>query len=186
MPVERAVQILGENAVVHARLVFDTVDWVESDKINRCKAHKYPTVFGDLLTKRVLSATHSKAASVWVASTAELLRHGDHPKTVQHVAIEISAAYIKGVSDKFGNSRVVYDKFHVIQNEVKAGDQVREVESRADGGQRDRSEWIRWISLKNRVNWTVKEAQKWESMALNKCLTGSANQMTLMLQGIYE
>jgi hypothetical protein len=33
------------------------------------------------------------------------------PKTIQHVAIEMSAAYTKGVSDKFGNIRVVCDKF---------------------------------------------------------------------------
>jgi transposase len=40
--------------------------------------------------------------------------------------------------------------------------------------------------LKNRVNWTEKEAQKWESMALERCVTGMAYQMRLVLQGIYE
>jgi transposase len=40
--------------------------------------------------------------------------------------------------------------------------------------------------LKNRVNWAEKEAQKWESMALERCVTGMAYQMRLVLQGIYE
>jgi transposase len=40
--------------------------------------------------------------------------------------------------------------------------------------------------LKNRVNWTEKEAQKWESMALERCVTGIAYEMRLVLQGIYQ
>ncbi len=47
---------------------------------------------------------------------------------------------------------MVYDKFHVIQNVVKACDQVRKAESRADTGKRDRFERTRWMWLKNRVN----------------------------------
>ncbi len=98
----------------------------------------------------------------------------------------MSAAYTKGMSDNLGNAQVVYDKFHVIQNVVEACDQVRKAESRADAGKRDRLERARWMWLKNRVNWTEKEAQKWESMALERCVTGMAYQMRLVLQGIYE
>ena len=43
-----------------------------------------------------------------------------------------------------------------------------------------------WMWLKNRGNWTEKEAQKWESMALERCVTGMAYEMRLVLQGIYE
>jgi len=49
-----------------------------------------------------------------------LLRHTGHPKAIQYVAIDMSSAYIKGVSDNFGNAQVVYDKFHIIQNVVEA------------------------------------------------------------------
>ena len=90
------------------------------------------------------------------------------------------------MSDNFGNARVVYDKFYVIQNIVEACDKVREVENRADTGNRDRFVRTRWMWLKNRVNWTEKEAQKWESMALERCVTGRAYEMRLVLQGIYQ
>ena len=40
--------------------------------------------------------------------------------------------------------------------------------------------------LKNRVKWTEKETQKWESMALKRCVAGMASEMKLVLQGIYE
>ena len=47
--------------------------------------------------------------------------------------------------------------------------------------QRDRLERTRWMWLKNRVNWTEKETQKWESIALERCVTGMAYEMRLVL-----
>ena len=198
MPVKRAGQILGESdtrmwrmlfahvKAAHARLSFDNVVWVGADEMNRRKGHNYLTVFADLLAKRVLFATPGKDASVWEAFAAELLRHNGHPKAIQYVAIDMSAAYIKGVSANFGNAQVVYDKFHVIQNVVEACDQVRKAESRSNDGKRDLLERTRWMWLKNRVNWTERETQKWESMALERCVTGIAYEMRLVLQGIYQ
>ena len=198
MPVKRAGQILGESdtrmwrmlfahvKAAHARLSFDNVVWVGGDEMNRRKGHNYLTVFADLLAKRVLFATPGKDASVWEAFAAELLRHNGHPKAIQYVAIDMSPAYIKGVSDNLGNAQVVYDKFHVIQNVVEACDRVRKLESRSNAGKRDLLERTRWMWLKNRVNWTEKDAQKWESMALERCVTGIAYEMRLVLQGIYQ
>ena len=198
MPVKRAGQILGESdtrmwrmlfahvKAAHARLSFDNVVWVGADEMNRRKGHNYLTVFADLLAKRVLFATPGKDASVWEAFAAELLRHNGHPKAIQYVAIDMSAAYIKGVSANFGNAQVVFDKFHVIQNVVEACDQVRKAESRSNDGKRDLLERTRWMWLKNRVNWTERETQKWESMALERCVTGMAYEMRLVLQGIYQ
>jgi transposase len=199
MPVKRAGQILGESdtrmwrmlfahvKAAYARLSFGKVVWVGADEMNRRRnEHNYPTVFADLMTKRVHFARRCLGASVWAAFAEELLRHNGHPKAIQHVAIDMSAAYTKGISDNLGNAQVVYDKFHVIQNVVEACDQVRKAESRADAGKRDRLERTRWMWLKNRVNWTEKETQKWESMALDRCVTGMAYEMRLVLQGIYE
>ena len=193
MPVKRAGQILGESdtrmlrmlfahvKAAYGRLSFENVVWVGADEMNRRKGHNYLTVFADLLAKRVLFATPGKDASVWEALAAKLLRHNGHPKAIQHVAIDMSAAYTKGVSDNLGNARGVYDKFHVIQNVVEACDQIRKIESRADAGKRDLLERTRWMWLKNRVNWTERETQKWESMSLERCVTGMAYEMRLVL-----
>ena len=125
----------------------------------RRKGHNYLTVFADLVAKRVLFATSGKDASVWAAFAEELLRHNGHPKAIQHLAIDMSAAYAKGVSNNLGNAQVVYDKFHVIQNVVEACDQVRKAESRADNGRQDRLDRPPWLWLKNRGNWTEKDTQ---------------------------
>jgi len=198
MPVKRAGQILGESdsrmwrmlfahvKAAHARLSFDNVVWVGADEMNRRKGHNYLTVFADLLAKRVLFATAGKDASVWEAFAAELLRHNGHPKAIRRVAIDMSAAYTKGVASNLGNAQVVYDKFHVIQNVVEACDQVRKAESRSDAGKRELLERTRWMWLKNRANWTEKETHKWESMSLERCVTGMAYEMRLVLQGVYQ
>ena len=198
MPVKRAGQILGESdsrmwrmlfahvKAAHARLSFDNVVWVGADEMNRRKGHNYLTVFADLLAKRVLFATPGKDASVWEAFAAELLRYNGHPKAIRRVAIDMSAAYTKGVASNLGNAQVVYGKFHVIQNVVEACDQVRKAESRSDAGKRELLERTRWMWLKNRANWTEKETHKWESMSLERCVTGMAYEMRLVLQGIYQ
>ena len=76
----------------HARLSFKNVVWVGADEMNRRKGHNYLTVFADLVAKRVLFAPRGKDAFVWAAFAAELLRHDGHPKAIQHVAIDMSAA----------------------------------------------------------------------------------------------
>jgi hypothetical protein len=93
----------------------------------------------------------------------------------------MSAAYPKGVRDKLGSARVLHDKFHVIQNVVEAFDQVQKAESRAGAGKGDRLERNRWMWLNIRVNWTEKKVQKWRAMALERCVTDMACEMSLVL-----
>jgi transposase len=182
MAVKRAGQILRESdtrmwrmffaqlKAAHSRLSFDNVVWVGADEMNRRKGHNYLTVFADLVAKRGLVATPGKDASVWAALAEELLQHNRYPQAIQHVVIDMSAAYAGGVSDNLRNAQVEYDKFHVIQNVVEACDQVRNAESRADAGKRDRLERTRSTWLKSRVIWTETETQKRESMALERCV----------------
>jgi hypothetical protein len=40
--------------------------------------------------------------------------------------------------------------------------------------------------FKNRVDWAEKEIHKWESVALERCVTVTAYEMRLVLQCIYE
>jgi hypothetical protein len=102
-------------------------------------------VFVDLMAKSGLVAMPGKDSLVWQAFAAELLRHSGHPKAIQHLAIDMSAAYTNRVSLHLGSARVVYDKFHDIENVVEACDRVLMEESWADAGERDRLERTRWM-----------------------------------------
>ena len=76
---------------------------------------------------------------------------------------------------------MVYDKFHVIQSVAEACDRIRKIESRADAGKRDQLERTQWMWLKNREKWTEKETLKWESVALERCVTGMAYEIRRVL-----
>lgn len=106
----------------HARLSSENMVWVGADEINLRTGHNYLMVFANLIDKKVIFATPGKGATVCATFFQELLLHNAHLKATQHLAIDIKAADTKGVSDHFRNARVVCDKFHVIQNVVKACD----------------------------------------------------------------
>ncbi len=133
----------------HASLSFDNVVWEGADEVNRRKkGHKYLTVFADLVAKRVFFATPGKDVSVWEAFTGDLLQHNGYPKVIRYAAIDMSAAYTKGVNENLGNDRAVYDKFHVTQNVVQACDQVWKAEMRDYAEKRDWMEQTRWMCLR--------------------------------------
>ncbi len=67
--------------------------WLGDDEMNWRKGHDYLTVCADMIAKRVLFDTPGKDASVWQEFAQQLLRHNDHPKPIQHVAIGMSAAF---------------------------------------------------------------------------------------------
>lgn len=198
MPVKRAGEIMGETDHRMWRMLFAHVDaaygqlsledvvWVGADEMNRRKGHNYLTVFADLIQKRVIFATPGKDSSTWEAFAKELVKHNGHPKAITQVAIDMSAAYAKGVRDNLGNAEIVYDKFHVVQNVVKACNDVRTAESRVSAEHRQRLERTRWLWSKNPENWTRKEAQRWEAMARERGVTGLAYEMRLILQDIYR
>jgi transposase len=48
------------------------------------------------------------------------------------VSIDMSPAFIKGVTDKLPNARITFDKFHVIAHASQAVDKTRRAEQRTD------------------------------------------------------
>jgi transposase len=151
MPVKKAGEILGETDQKLWRALFAHVDaawqdlswenviWVGADEMNRKKGHNYLTVFVDLQAKRVLLAVEGKDAGVWERFAEELGNHNGHPKAVTMVAIDMSPAYAKGVRENFGNGQIVFDKFHVVSQVIKAVDEVRRKEVRVDARSRPKS-----------------------------------------------
>ena len=156
-----------------------------ADEMDRKKGHNYLTVFVDLQAKRVLLAVEGKDASVWERFAAELGKHNGHPRAITMVAIDMSPAYQKGVRENFGNAQIVFDKFHVVSQVVKAVDEVRRKEARADASARQQLERSRWLWRKNPETWTTKEGERWTQLQDKPLVTGLAYAMRLELQKAY-
>jgi transposase len=198
MPVKKAGEILGETdqrlwRMLHAHVDaarakedWSEVVWVGADEMNRKKGHNYVTVFADLEGKRVLFGVEGKDAGVWKAFADELFAHNGHPKAVTQVAIDMSAAYVKGVRENFGNARLVFDKFHVVQAANEGVEDVRRLEAQSDEGKRRQLAKSQWIFRKNEENHTEKELTRLEQMDWKHLMTVTAYQMRLILQDLYE
>jgi transposase len=198
MPVKCVRQILGESdsrmwrmlfahvEAACARLSSDNVVWVGANEINRGKGQNSLTVVSNLFAKGMPFAIRGKHTTAWIKFSPEILDREGGPKATRQVTIEMSVASTSQVRDNLRNAQVVYEKFNVIQNVAEGWNQVRKVERRSDAGKRELLERTRWMWLKNPANWTEKEANKSESMALERWVTGLVYEMRLVLQPIYQ
>jgi len=197
MPVSQAGEILGETdtklwralfahvAAAWQDLSWEQVVWVGADEMNRQKGHNYLTVFVDLQAKRVLLAVAGKDAATWERFAEQLVKHNGHPKAITMAAIDMSPAYQKGVRENFGNAQLVFDKFHVVSQVVKAVDEVRRKEARQDPVAREQLERTSWLWRKNPETWTDKEGARWTQLQGKPLVTGLAYAMRLELQKAY-
>jgi transposase len=80
----------------------------------------------------VLFVTEGKDAEIIRALAEDLQAHGCPPEQITSVSIDISPAFIKGVSEELPNARITFDKFHVVWHANAAVDKMRRIEQRSD------------------------------------------------------
>lgn len=199
MPVAAVARHVGETdtrlwRMLHAHVAraWPQVDWsgvvcVGCDELSARKGHRYVSVFCDLIGKRVLFATPGKDKATWEAFVAALGSHNGHPRAITEVSIDMSPAYIAGARENLGDQAViVFDKFHVIAHANQAVDETRRAEQRHLGKtQRDDLKGARWALLKNPVNHTPKQAERYAGLLKSNLASVKAHQMRLILQEIY-
>ncbi len=59
---------------------------------------------------------------VSTGTAQDLQAHGGAPQAVQHVCMDMSAAYLKGVRQSLPEAAISYDRFHVAALAGKAMD----------------------------------------------------------------
>ena len=146
MPVSNAAELVGENdkriwtiiehyvEKAYARSDWGDVERVAIDETSRRKGHTYVTNFLDLDTGRLLFMSEGKEADT-VAQFAEQLKafSGD-PANITEAAIDMSAAYRKGVTEHLSEAEIVFDRFHIAQLAGKAFESVRKEVNAEVGG----------------------------------------------------
>ena len=199
MPVKRAGRILGETdtrlwrmLLAHVKAAYTILDFSEVvhvgvDETDLRKGHSYLTVFADLAGRRVVFATEGKDSSTIGAFAEELLRHNGHPHAVTQIAMDMSAAYLKGAREASGNARIVHDPFHVTALVGAAVDEVRRREAReGDDGTKESLKGSMYLFRKNRENLTEEQAVQMDGLDLKNLATGQAYQVRIELSDIYR
>jgi len=157
MPFAAVARIAGESAyrvmevcrryveLALAQADFSAVKALAIDETSRARGHDYITLAADAVERTVLFVTEGREAKTIKALAADLQAHGCAPAQIESVSIDMSPAFIKGVSEELPNARITFDKFHVIAHASAAVDKTRHIEQRSDPSLKG----MRWTLLKD-------------------------------------
>jgi transposase len=155
---------------------------VGCDETSSRKGHNYVTVFADMQSKEVIFATKGKDSGTIKAFAEELPKHAAQPEQIKEVAMDMSPAFISGVSEQLPEASITFDKFHVIQALNKAQDEVRRMEQKMNPLLTS----SRYIWLKNPENLTAKQKELLETLRYENLKTAKVYQMKMTFQDIYR
>lgn len=129
------------------------------DELSYRRHHQYVTVVVD----------HERGEVVWAAPGKSAATLGqffkalgpDRCAQLEAVTIDMSAAYIKAVTEASPAAKIIFDRFHVQRLAHDAVDEVRRQEvARADASRKKALKKTRWALLKNPWNLTRLESNK--------------------------
>jgi transposase len=156
------------------------------DEISYGRPKKFLTVVVD----------HERGRVVWAAegkSSETLGRFFDtlgptRKSSIEVVTMDMSAAYIKSVTECLPQAEIVFDRFHVVRLLMDAIDEIRrdEVRAMADAEDRKMLKSSRFPLLKNPWNLTRKENQKLSAIQRNNHRLYRAYLLKESFQEIYN
>ena len=129
---------------------FSEVTRLAADETSKARGHDYITLVADADERRVLFVTEGRDADTIKAFAADFTAHGGDPQAVESISIDMSPAFIKGVTQHLPNARITFDKFHVIAHASTAVDKTRRIEQKTDPSLKG----LRWKLLRDRASLT--------------------------------
>jgi transposase len=194
MPVAAAGRIVGEHdtrlwriinyyvAKSRAREDFSNVSRVGTDETASRRGHKYVSLFADVEKSKVIFATEGKDSATVKAFRDDFKAHQGKPENVTEFVIDMSPAFIAGVTEHFSGAAITFDRFHVIKLANEALDEVRRQEQTG----RPELKHSRYVWLKNQANHTVGQAAIFTELSQTKLKTARGYRIKLALQEFYQ
>ena len=130
---------------------FSEVTRLAADETSKSRGHDYITLVADADQRRVLFVTEGKDAETIRDFTTDFTTHGGDPAAIESISIDMSPAFIKGVTQHLPNARITFDKFHVIAHANTAVDKTRRIEQKSDACLKG----LRWKLLRDRASLTA-------------------------------
>ena len=189
MPVSKVADLVGEHDTKLWRVLHHYVDEgrkdedlskvkrVGVDETSKRKGHDYISVFVDLDKSKTIFVTEGKDSKTIKSFKEDLLDHKGNSEDISDFSMDMSPAFISGVSRQFPNADITFDKFHVIKLLNEAVDQVRREEQKEVQDLKK----SRYIWLKNPKNLNKKQLKKMDKLKNLKLKTARAYQIKLTL-----
>ena len=147
---------------------------VALDETSRAKGHDYVTLFADADPdpdrRRVIFVAEGKDATTVEAFEANLRAHHGKPSQIEAISIDMSPAFISGVSEHLPNAKITFDKFHVIAHASEAIAEMRRIEQKTDPSLKG----LRWALLKDRSKLTCAQRAELDGLLTRMTTTRTA------------
>jgi transposase len=128
---------------------YSAVTSLAIDETSRARGQQYVTIAADADERRVVFVGEGRSAQAVGVLAEHMDAHGCTPAQVQQVSIDMSPAYIKGVTEHLPNAQITFDRFHVIAHASAAVEKTRRVEQRSDPALGATLKGMRWTLLKD-------------------------------------
>jgi len=149
--------------------------YIGVDEVARAKGHDYMTVIYDMEQGHLIGVETGRTAEVFSTFLKKIPK--EVALKIEAVAMDMGPAYQKSTRENLPNAAIVFDRFHVMQNYMKALSNQRRIEFRkADKAGQDLLKGTHYLVLKNASKLDENQTQK-----LQKLLDGNTNLNTLYL-----
>lgn len=164
------------------------------DETSVKKGHEYLTVVHDLEAKRLLFACPGRDHTTVAAFAQDLAAHGGDPAAVEHVCMDMSAAYTRGVGEALPKAAISFDRFHVVALANEAMDAVRREEMRTHpaavrealgDGDRKVLKGLLWGMRKNPGGWSKKQTEAMHWLQRSNLKSARAWRLKQALREVY-
>ena len=194
MPVAAAARLIGEHDTRTWRIVFHYVEEALArvdladlrriciDETAAKRGHDYITLFVDIDRRRVVYIADGKDADTVAEFADHVDARGGDASRVKEVCVDMSGAFIKGVTENLTEAEITFDKFHVMKLIGDAVDKVRRAESKS----RPELKRSRYLWLKNETNLNAAQRATLGSLRHTNLKTARAYHLRLAFQDIYK
>jgi transposase len=194
MPILKVAKMLDEHDTKIWRVIiyyvkksrakedFSRVSIVGIDETSFKKGHKYVTIVADIENLKVIYVCEGKNSSTLTKFNEDLINHGGFPTMIQSISCDMSPSFINGISSEFPDSKITFDKFHVMKMMNEAVDEVRKREQLTVKELKN----SKYLWLKNENNLSKEQSKRFLSLKNQNLKTVRAYNIKLGLQEFWD
>jgi transposase len=153
------------------------------DETSRARGQNYITVFMDLAEaqRRVLFVAEGRDARTVERFRKDLESHGGRADHVEEACLDMSPAYIRGLTGAFPRVQLTFDQYHLTALLNEAVDAVRREEQRTH----PELKGTRYVWLKNDWNRTARQAAVFDDLRSSHLATVRATHIKTVFQDVF-
>jgi len=194
MPVKRAAETLK----VYPQRIWNVFDyWVSLarekddpstitklgiDETSSKKGHNYVTIGVDMESKRVIHAVEGKGKAAVASIQERLISKNVQPEQIVQASMDLSPAFISGVTEYFPKAEITFDRFHVVKLLNEAMNKLRILEQKEHAllkGQK-------YSFLKNPKNLNEKQKVKLDETIQLYPALGNAYRLKILFNDLWD